>query len=383
MAVEIRKEQALEPFKDVLDILAPYPADKYHRLVPTAFQQRSPLYAPALQIVKVNADDTRDVYATPGSRDGTVCLHTQALERIGNAIGIDFGPTRFDLHEKYWLTAIVPFWVIDALGQRRRGTASKTLDLRDGAIQANLLGGGLQAARQFIYERAEAGARSRVVKKWTGMPTSFTKDELAKPFVALRWTLDVNQPDVRKALIDAGVNATRNVFGEEGAPLELGDGEDDDRPAPAPVRAAVIDVPRPTKSVADEPGADDDPEPTSDIDAVRVIVRKRTDAGRDTTPAPDEQLDAVLDAIRDVCGLRSRRLSGEQKKTLRLAVLRAMFGSIKTSREITRAGALTVLAMAKDSQGQRQIQTAFAWAVKNDPTASEFADGLAAAAAAL
>ncbi len=277
---------ALAPFKDVQEALAPYGTDQYHHLVPTARMERSPLFRPVIAIVKVNPADEREVYATPGSGGTTVCLHTQTPEKIGNALGIDWLGTRFerDPKEPFVVTAHVSAEYIDAVGQRRRISASATSDLRDGSVTAEVLKGGIKTARQFISERSEARARNRVVKKVTGMPTSFTKAELAKPFVALRWRLDENEPDVRRAIIAQSVGASDQIFGHAalpaGDPIDAGHAgaeeealEGEFKPAPSGEEAA----PRPTASASsaptdDEPGIGAAPaaEPTEDELAAQV-----------------------------------------------------------------------------------------------------------------
>lgn len=376
----VATDRALAPFQDVLDVLAPYDAHNYHRLVPTAMQQRSPLYAPAVQVVKVDAEDPRAVYPTPGARDGTLCLHTQELEKIGNAVGIDFGRTHYERHEQYHVTAHVPFEVIDALGQRRRGHASKTVDLRDGSIQSRILGNGLQTARQFINERAEAGARSRVVKKWTGMPTSFKKDELAKPFVALRWTLDVNQPDVRKALIDAATRTSTEVFGGEGEPLVIEAGDDDDERLPN--RDEAITTTAHVVEAASEPDEPEIPDekpaaPASqDITAITVAMQQRARAiagqqGR----ASDDQLNALATPVlRELLASRGK-LEKEDLTLIRRAFARAVFGA-KTVRELTAAQVRVVVEASKDPQGQRELVALCDFLIANDASLADIAKKL-------
>lgn len=356
MATEVKetRETALAPFKDVLDILAPYGVDRYHRLVPTAMQQRSPLYAPAVQVVKVNADDARDVYATPGSRDGTVCLHSSALLRIANAVGINFGQTRFERHETLFVTAHVPFEVVDALGERRRGSASKTIDLRDGSIQAKLLGGGLQAARQFVNERAESGARSRVVKAWTGMPTSFSKDELQKPFVALRWTLDVNQPDVRKALIEAGTRAQNDVFGHEGAPLEIADGDDDI------VEGEVVETSG--RVVEQEPEIPDETTAKPNVGAIIAALQQKAKAGsRDKV---GDREGTVAFAIRDALGL-GNKVDKNELAAVRRALVNAIFGVAVS--DLTGGQVRVFIDSSKELQGHKDMRAIFDQQVEVDP----------------
>lgn len=64
--------------------------------------------------------------------------------------------------------------------------------------------------------RAETGAMLRVIRAALGMKSQYTRDELDKPFIVPRidFSPDYSDPEVRKALIENGIQAMANLFGQ-------------------------------------------------------------------------------------------------------------------------------------------------------------------------
>lgn len=226
--------RALVPFERVTHALAPYPEANYHHLVPTIHQEPSSLFRPAVAVLKVDATDDRDCYPVPGSGKKTladcgpndlVVLHGGVLERMGNALGIDWDETQFEhahVKEPNICLAKVGGWFIDPVGARRRLTASAKSDLRDGGPVAKFMPPNpLNVARQFICERTESRARNRAIRKVANLRSSYKKAELAKPFLALRWRLDENDPDVKRAMIAAATGTADAVYGRKPAEAAL------------------------------------------------------------------------------------------------------------------------------------------------------------------
>lgn len=69
--------------------------------------------------------------------------------------------------------------------------------------------------RKSIAEKAMTGAVLRVVRALLGMKGSYTKAELAKPFVipAVTFSPDYTDPEVRHIMLLQGMNAVSNMFG--------------------------------------------------------------------------------------------------------------------------------------------------------------------------
>lgn len=346
--------KAVALFQEMREVLAPFPSDKYIQLVPTTLQAGSDLFRPSATVVQINPNDSRDVYPTPGG-GSTVCLHSQALERIGNAAGIDFDPTltrhTHDRAKEPFICEIhVGGWYTDSLGQRRLITAGAVSDLRDGTVTANVLKGGLQTARQFICERTESRARNRAIRKTTNLPSSFSKDELKKPMVAIRFRLDERDPEVRRALIDRGTRASQEVFGgTELPPIEAGVARPDEE-----VIEGQISEPVGEPDIPEAPA----PKPALDIGQVRAdleVLRSklRTSDGK----VSDDVLREIGETLRDVLALPERVARPEWPR-VRLAILTSLWG-VERSTALTAHQASATLQWLATDQGQAEVRQLF------------------------
>jgi hypothetical protein len=366
---------ALAPFKEMRDVLAPFPAERYHLLLPTTFVGVSPLFIPMPTVVSVNAADPREVYDTPGARDGTVCLHSTKLEQIANAGGLDFDPS-LEMHvhdfqkEPYLCQMSVGGWYIDSIGQRRLVGDGVTHDLRDSSKRTALLGGPnakpVIVARQFICEQARSRARARVIRKCMNLATSYTKAELNKPFVAIRFRLNEMDEDVKRALIARAVGATADLFGVRRA-----------LPSP-PTTDATEDIIE-GHTVDAEPEIPDEPAPApakkADVGAVIDGFRSAAKARPEKDAASDEMLTQLAYSLRDAWGLTDKDAIGVARRT----VARAVFGASRL-RDMTGAQVLVVVEATKELTGQAalaeirdflaQVDTEFAKAVGPNKSAA-------------
>lgn len=80
----------------------------------------------------------------------------------------------------------------------------------ESSVHANLI-----QWRKNKLARAETGAMLRVIRTALAMKTAYTKDELQKPFVVPRinFSPDCNDPAVRRALIENGVQGMATLYG--------------------------------------------------------------------------------------------------------------------------------------------------------------------------
>src|SRR3990167_918118 len=388
--VATREEGGLERFRELRDLMSVFPPEKFIRLLPSTFQEPSTLFRQVPAAIKVNPEDERDVYPMPGSRvrkledvgpDGKVCLTTSALERIGGLLGIRWYPTTFerDPTSPYMVTAHARAEWTDAVGERVPLSAAATCDYRDGSIGAKLLGGGLDTARQFVAERSEARARNRIVRKVTGMPSSFTKRELTeKAFVAVRWALDERQLDVRKALIERGTRSAQEGFGlSAGAPVGLRTeaAADEFSGEPIDARGSSSEMAA-TPSREERPGtpgeaagsspasrsAQVDPEPVEDepakpavdveraalirahVEKLRQDLRwgKEAREKRPTAPQAGASVSAIAAAIAE-----PKQLTNDQKKAVWRAVMEFLWGEFGSFEELSSDRVSTVIDWAK------------------------------------
>ena len=354
-------DKGLAVFQEMREVLRPFPSASYLHLLPTALQESSDLFRPSATVVRVNPDDPRDVYDTPGSKGTTVCLHSQALERIANAAGIDFDPTltrhtHDRVKEPFICEIHVGGWYTDSLGQRRLITAGAVSDLRDGSVTAKVLGGGLNTARQFVCERTESRARNRAIRKTTNLPSSFRKDELRKPMVAVRFRLDERDPDVRRALIDRGTGAAREVFGD------------------TTTQAIDAGIARPDEEVIEgqisERQTEPEPEipasaPAFDLAAVRATLEAERAKMRSADgKASDQQVLDIGIALRDVLSL-AERVEKARWPAVRLAVLSALW-DVAHTRDLTVRQAVATLGWLSRDEGKTEARALFEDLVARD-----------------
>ena len=83
--------------------------------------------------------------------------------------------------------------------------------------------------RKSAAEKAMSGAILRVIRALIGMKGQYTKEELKKPFAVPRVTFspDYNDPKVRWAMLEQGLNSVSNMFGAMPAPM-IGAAQDAD-----------------------------------------------------------------------------------------------------------------------------------------------------------
>lgn len=354
-------DRAIEPFREIRDLVSAYPQERFNLLLPTTYIGRSPLFVPSPTMVFVNPEDQREVYKTPGSKDadGLVCFHATTLQRIANAGGLDFDPSlAAHSHDRskdpFVCEQIVGGYYVDSLGQRRIVSSGWTAhDLRDGSARAQMLGGSLNVARQFICEQCSTRATSRAIRKAMNLKSSYRRSELyttidgknqLKPFVAIRIRLDEGDPDVKKALIDQSMNRTRQVFGlpDPGPSGGRDQLEDLEGTAITVAAAKKLETREPDSVELEEPAAPAAPaEKRSETLKKKVAEicvklagpdgRAWSDAARKKTPT-DPQIGLVAGVINAAF---DKRLDEPSKKLVRRAVLGFLWGDFQDYAELT------------------------------------------------
>ncbi|WP_018086451.1 hypothetical protein [Desulfurispora thermophila] len=233
-------------------------ASKANVLVPTQYlQQVSPWHVARTSIVTVNPDPNYgDVYKV-GSRwneqkkaaEDIFALGKPALMRIAAAAGIvwnwrESGPQV--IQKDY-----VVYKAVGALrlpdGSWQPIVATKEIDLT--VIEEETYEANLKKALEYASDpkkqaalkgmtpeqwaqaqtkaamiqwrknklmRAETGAMLRVIRAALGMKSQYTREELEKPFIVPRidFSPDYSDPEVRKALIENGIQAMATLFGQ-------------------------------------------------------------------------------------------------------------------------------------------------------------------------
>lgn len=180
--------------------------------------------------------------------------------------------------------------------------------------------------RKSVLQLAETGARLRCIRALLAVKSHYTREELAKPFVVPRidFSPDYNDPEVRRIILQHGLQATSRLFGPAPAPAlpfhGTGNGNGHEvqvRPvlsAPAEdLESETLDdeteralqaqepaVEAPERSPASQP--EPVPEPKVAPAAAAPAVSQAAPANRQATAAPQAALQVRADNTCEGCG---------------------------------------------------------------------------------
>lgn len=282
-----------------MKIIEQYDHSTANVLVPTqTITQVSPWHAARTSVVQVNPDPAAGDVFKVGSRynaqtkqsEDLYCLAKPALMRIAAAAGIvwnwrESGPQALQrdyvvyravgavrLPDGSWQPIVgtkeIDLTVVEE--ELREANLAKAQELASDPKKREYLRGmtpeqwaevqtrtAMIQWRKNKLMRAETGAMERVIKAALGIKSQYTREELQKPFIVPRidFSPDYSDPEVRRALIEHGVNAMAGLFGQtlpSSAAAALPSGRQ-----PAPFERPPIE----SAAFTDQEGADEIPEP--------------------------------------------------------------------------------------------------------------------------
>lgn len=368
--------QAWEP-KAIEGLLSPHglTEDKVNLLVPTvAIRQVNPYLVPDLEMVKLSmAEDGGDIYHSNDMKANEYAPTARALSKIANVAGIDVLDSRRIDDGKD--PDVVEWRVVIEMalpsGQRVRRSGTKRIDLhqlsqvtdRDGKPRSQAW---LNKAREHLIANAETKAFNRAVRAVLSLQGAMPKAAYSKPFAILRWVPNMNDPDVRRRMLDnllpastaaygpdagAGVTTVHQLdAGASGADVDVSDEEapDDDQPT----EAEYVEVKTNGHATVDK----DTGEIVAERDGDGVPDWFDAAGGEQKSPSLVDRLKAAAKAHKD-----SGAASAEQRDALRavfagfdspepiLAVMRAALGFKGDEiKGITAGQAAAILAVADE-----------------------------------
>lgn len=182
--------------------------DEFNVLKPVdTIMQWGDIFVPAANIVRIDPDDPADVYQPDTKNNPYGYAPTgHALQKFAMAGGISFENVQRIDDGKDVNVAVI--------------SVSATLTLPDGQtvtvpgtkeIDAKLAGSTYQQKQQQKHKLrlAETGAMNAAIRKLLNLKSTYTKEELKKPFVLPRIVLNPNHPEVRTLMIQ------KSLFGKD------------------------------------------------------------------------------------------------------------------------------------------------------------------------
>ncbi len=206
-----------------------YAEEQFHLLLPKVHVANLPAGTQiAIREVRVNEGDT---YPVGGGKFG---IGKASLEQIANAAGVDWVEERRsdDRGHPHYCEFVVSGKVTDFDGTVRNVKGSKTVDLRDdagGGIKGkdleDMKSGQVPGARKFITEQCCSKAKLRAIRSILGMPGSYTKEELRKPFIIPKLVPDTSDSMAREMVIAGMMGARQLLYAHGGRREQVIDAE--------------------------------------------------------------------------------------------------------------------------------------------------------------
>jgi hypothetical protein len=341
-----------------------FPINRFNRVIQTAtVMAPSDLYRPQFETVEMEPADgdgkSPDHYSSRDIPGGHRALTARGLSKLAGAAHVSF----FDEHR-----------IDDGADPNIMGVAcqaamklpggdwvtapgSQLLDLRTWFGASTSEAEKAKFRKQF-YAHVRTRARNTAIRGLLSVRQSYPERDLAKPFVVVTWSWNMDHPEVRERALAAAFPAVTAAFGPAAAMPQLGGGQamralpeapEDDEPTQAPRaltpgRAPRADADSGTQA-SGAPGASEagtPPEPdwitggaaaaASSRPSLRDIVAERlADEGQPVGPMTAEQAPKLGQIFEPFAGDRTpiirrgvRALLGVPAETLTAAQARAI-----------------------------------------------------------
>lgn len=209
----------------------------------TALDALPPMHKPSVSVITVNADErSKDIY---GVGSGQFGLAKAVILKMLNAGGASYRTEKLtpnsDLDNIRWVAQV---WGKLPDGTFHSAQGSKAWSWIK--CQEQMSASQAKMYRQFADEQTESKALMRAARAFLNIKTSYTKEELAKPFLIARSVpdIDTSDPEIKRMVAQKMIDSTFALYGEPAAAPSL---------PPPPITALP---PMPTDEEFDEDDTD-------------------------------------------------------------------------------------------------------------------------------
>jgi hypothetical protein len=258
----------------------------------TALDQLPPMHKPSLSVIRVDTDmRKKEVYSINSDQLG---LSKHIILKMLNATGANVKTQKLtpdsDLDLIRW-AAIV--WGKLPDGTVHQAQASKAWSWEK--CQAEMKENQAKQYRQFADEQTETKAILRAARAFLNIKTSYSKEELAKPFIIARSVpdMDMSDPEIRRMYAQRLIDSTFALYGDASAAPAL----------PPSNLQPVPDEPDPSEFEEDNPfrgiepdsgtysGKRNEPDPESVMASAEAVTPEEYDPFAEPT---EEEKQAIM-----------------------------------------------------------------------------------------
>jgi hypothetical protein len=205
--------------KSISAIVESYNGKPCHLLLPKTSMAAIPAGA-TVSVREITIDVDNDTYKLPGS--SKLALGKRALDQLASAASITWVHVKRidDRTQPHYYEYEARARIQDLDGSVRDAIGTRVVDLRSdngsGAGEKDAAGmsqSQLRMARKFAAEACASKAMNRAIANILAIPRSYTKADLAHPFVVAKLVPDGNHPVAQQAMLAAMCGATDALFG--------------------------------------------------------------------------------------------------------------------------------------------------------------------------
>jgi hypothetical protein len=331
--------------QDVEKLISDYPEERFIALFPRkVMSQVNPMLAPVIETVVLNPDHVNggDVYESQDLKQGHVALTKVALRRLMSLAGLSMVDSRRmddGSEPMYVLWQVTVEMHVPGRPRPERAIGTKEIRLSGDAVKG-WSPARLGKAREHMIRMAEAKACNAAVRDLLTLKQQYSRAEIAKPFVVMRWEPNMAHPAVAERFLDNLLPATTSAYGPgadqatQASQLEAGAVAFELAAKVPDEDAAVVDgqfvevrtnghatVDRTTGEVVGERAADEpdwfgDAQPTL-VDRLRAEASARTEADGLATPAEIDKLNGLMRPVRKGFGRTVGHVFGSAPSSIR------------------------------------------------------------------
>jgi hypothetical protein len=225
------------------------------------FEAASGLYSPVVEAVTISLDEAdKEVY----KKSNKYRLHAKALERIGVAANVvwdvaNCGPIHYIPGKECTYRAAGGIQKADGKIEMIAQYFEYNMDVVRDDLQEQYKNDNqkeykvdrdFRQKRKFMVPYCESMARARVIRKLLNIKQEYTAAELAKPFIMVRFRIEIdyNDPEIKMLAAKAHIMSSVGIFGQP--PQQA---------LPSP--AAPVVLPHEAATLEDDPAEPDPPQP--------------------------------------------------------------------------------------------------------------------------
>lgn len=220
---------------DLRDLQSKYPLDKFNLLIPvTQIIDIPPIQRVTVNIVKINTDEkAKEIYYN--KLDGKYALTKVGLTKLASAADIKYlytnnmipnlcrkciamseittkSPDCNKCPNKYDIYIVVAVSVPKTDGSITEIVASKELRMQELKEYYNQTPKEYEMIFRYRTERAESIAYNRAIRAALSIRGTYSKQELEKPFAVAHLIPNLDNPDVKNAVLEGYRNSVQNLF---------------------------------------------------------------------------------------------------------------------------------------------------------------------------